>query len=52
MPPMTPTSSGRRSKKRVRSASVSRLTMSPRERGAVRPWIHARFVVFPHRPGP
>ena len=51
-PPMMPTSSGSRSKKSVRSASVSRLTISPRDRGAVLPWIHWRFVVFPHRPGP
>jgi hypothetical protein len=49
---MTPTSRGRRSKKSVRSASVSRLTISPRERGAVLAWIQLRFVVFPHRPGP
>ena len=51
MPPITPSSSGSRSKNSVRSASVSRLTISPRERGAVW-WIHSRFVVFPHSPGP
>jgi hypothetical protein len=52
MPPMIPTSSGRRSKNSVRSVSVSRLTISPRVWGAVRWWIACRFVVFPHRPGP
>ena len=52
MPPITPTSSGSRSKKRVRSVSVSRLTISPRDRAAVLWWMACRFVVLPQRPGP
>ncbi len=52
IPRMVPSSTGRKSKKSVRSVCVASDTSLPfvlKDRFA---WIHWRLVVFPHRPGP
>ena len=52
MPRIVPSSTGRKSKKSVRSVWVASETSLPFVLKDRLPWIHCRFVVFPHRPGP
>ena len=49
---MRPKSTGKKSKNRVRSVSVARLTSFPRLLGLIRVWMYWMLVVFPDRPGP
>ena len=52
MPPMTPDVEGQEvEEERAVGLGLEAHHLAARA-GAVLPWIHWRFVVFPHRPGP